>query len=210
MFKLKNRVLAGGLLCFMTLTAAAGQSNSKQGKEPKPAEPADAKSLAAGNEESYIIGPEDVLTVNVWKEPELTRTLPVRNDGKISMPLLNDVQAAGLTPMQLGTLITERLRKFVADPQVTVIINAINSRKFYITGEMSRTGAYPLAPDMTVMQAIASAGGFTQFANQSKIYVLRSENGKKVKHPFNYKEVLKGNNPGQDILLKPGDIIVVP
>ncbi len=190
----------------------AGAQNRGNGKPEKPAKPGESSEALAGAlaPDAYIIGADDVLTINVWKENELTRVVPVRPDGKISIPLLNDVQAVGLTPLQLGTLITERLRKFLADPQVTVIVNAINSRKIYITGEMARTGAYPLAPEMTVMQAIATAGGFSQFANPRKIYVLRSVGGKKVKYPFNYKEVLKGNNPEQDILLKPGDIIVVP
>ncbi|MBI3404904.1 MAG: polysaccharide biosynthesis/export family protein [Acidobacteria bacterium] len=210
MSKSAKSIVAVVLMSFAIPCAVLAQANSKPAKSPKPADATDSQLATGPVDDSYVIGAEDVLTINVWKEIELTKTLPVRNDGKISMPLLNDVQAAGLTPMQLGTLITERLKKFIGDPQVTVIVNQINSRKIYITGEMSRTGAYPLSPGMTVMQAIASAGGFSQYANPSKTYILRSENGKKVKYPFNYKAVLKGNNPEQDILLKPGDVIVVP
>ncbi len=174
------------------------------------AEAADARPAAGSEDPGYVIGSEDVLTISVWKEQELTRTVPVRPDGKISIPLLNDVQAAGLTPMQLGTLITERLRKFIADPQVTVIVSAINSRRIYIVGETNRPGAFPMLPDMTVLQALSSAGGFSQYADAKKIYVLREENGKTMKFPFNYKEVLKGLRPEQNIKLKPGDTIVVP
>ncbi|MGA8870832.1 MAG: polysaccharide biosynthesis/export family protein [Candidatus Acidiferrales bacterium] len=159
---------------------------------------------------NYVIGPQDVLDIDVWKEPELTRSVPVRPDGKISLALLNDVQAAGLTPTQLSEEITTKLKKFMTDPQVTVIVTQINSQRVYILGEMTRPGAYPLLPGMTVLQALSSAGGFTIFANSKKIYVLRSEGGKQEKLPFNYKEVVKGKNADENIVLKAGDQIVVP
>ncbi len=159
---------------------------------------------------NYVIGPQDVLDIDVWKETELTRSVPVRPDGKISLPLLNDVQAAGLTPTQLSEEITTELKKFITDPQVTVIVTQINSQRVYILGEMTRPGAYPLLPGMTVLQALSSAGGFTPFANMKKIYVLRNEGGKQEKFPFNYKEVVKGKNAEQNIVLKAGDQIVVP
>ena len=114
---------------------------------------------------NYVIGGQDVLDISVWKEAELTRTVPVRPDGKISLPLLNDVQAAGLTPTQLAAQITESLKKFVTNPQVTVIVTQINSQRIYILGEVNRAGAYPLLPNMTILQGLSSAGGFTQFAN---------------------------------------------
>jgi len=158
---------------------------------------------------AYVIGADDTLSVSVWKEPELTSTLPVRADGMISMPLLNDVQAAGLTPMQLAASITEKLKKYVEDPHVTVTVAAMNSQKIYLTGEVSHGGVMPLTPGMTVLQALASAG-FTQFANTTKIYVLRNENGSQKKYPVNYKKLLKGEASDQNILLKPGDTIVVP
>jgi len=159
---------------------------------------------------NYIIGPQDVLDISVWKEAELTRQVPVRPDGKISLPLLNDVRAAGLTPNQLAAQITASLKKFVTDPQVTVIVTQINSQRVYILGEVARTGAYPLLPDMTVLQALSSAGGFTQFANKKKIYMLRTENGKQTKYPFDYKAVIEGKRPEMDLVLKAGDTIVVP
>ncbi len=139
----------------------------------------------------------------------MKETLPVRPDGKISLPLLNDVQAAGLTPVQLKDSITEKLKKYIADPRVTVVVTAMNSRRIFVTGEVTHSGPMNLLPHMTVLQALAEAG-FTQFANLKGIYLLRTENGKQVKLPFNYKEVVKGNHPEQNIALKPGDTVVVP
>ena len=168
------------------------------------------KSESVVNSETFIIGSEDVLQISVWKEPDLSRELPVRSDGKISLALLNDVQAAGLTPRQLSDSITEKLKKFISDPQVSVIVKQINSRKYYLLGEVKKPGVFPLSSDMTVLQALSVAGGFNDFANLSKIYVLRQENGKSVRYPFNYKQVLKGEAAEQNRLLKPNDTIVVP
>ncbi len=165
---------------------------------------------SATSDPAFVIGAEDVLAINVWKEAELSRTVPVRPDGMISLPLVNDVKAAGLTPIQLAASITEKLRKFVTDPQVTVIVQTINSKKIHILGEVGRAGTFALLPDMTILQALAGAGGFTQYAKKSKIYVLRMEDGKQSKIPFNYDEVIKGKKPEQNILLKSGDTIVVP
>jgi polysaccharide biosynthesis/export protein len=169
-----------------------------------------AVKVPATTDPNYIIGAQDVLDISVWKEPEITRTVPVRPDGKISLPLLNDVQAAGLTPAQLTAEITTSLRKFVTDPEVTVIVEQINSQRVYILGEVTRPGAYPLLPGMTVLQALSSSGGFTQFANEKKIYVLRRVNGNQEKYFFNYKDVLNGKRADQNIALKAGDTIVVP
>ena len=163
--------------------------------------------ISAANNSTYVIGPEDTLHVAVWKEPDLTATLPVRPDGKISMPLLNDVQAAGLTPMQLSASIAEKLKKYVTDPRVTIVVTAMNSQRIYVLGEVTHTGAMPLTPNMTVLQALATAG-FTQFANTKGIYILRQQNGKQEKIPVNYKQLIKGNAP--NITLKPGDTVVVP
>ena len=146
----------------------------------------------------------------MWKEPELTRVVPVRPDGKISLPLLNDVKAAGLTPTQLAAQITESLKKFVTNPQVTVIVSQINSQRVYVLGEVARPGAYPLLPGMTILQALSSAGGFSQFAKMKNIYLMREVDGKQEKHPFNYKEVIKAEHSEQNLVLKAGDTIVVP
>jgi polysaccharide biosynthesis/export protein len=159
---------------------------------------------------TYIIGPQDMLNVSVWKEPDLSGIVQVRPDGKVSIPLLNDVQAAGLTTLKLSSQITVGLKKYVADPRVTVVVTAINSRRVYVLGEVTHAGSFALLPDMTVLQAISDAGGLTPFAHGKKIYVLRNEGGQQVKYPFNYNQVLKGESPEQNFPLKSGDTIVVP
>jgi polysaccharide biosynthesis/export protein len=171
-----------------------------------PAQIATAANSQGGPE--YVIGPEDVLHIAVWKENDLTATLPVRPDGKISLPLLNDVQASGLTPQQLADSVTEKLRKYIADPRVTVVVTAINSKRIYLVGEVSHVGATPMLPNMTVLQALSSAG-INQFAKTKGIYVLRMENGKQQKLPVNYRKLVKGDVQ-QNYVLQPGDTIVVP
>jgi len=157
----------------------------------------------------YVIGPEDVLHIAVWKENDLTATLPVRPDGKISLPLLDDVQAAGLTPKQLSESVTEKLKKYIADPRVTVVVTSINSKRIYLVGEVLHPGATPMLPNMTVLQALSSAG-LNQFANTKKIYVLRTQNGKQEKMPVDYRRIVKGERIDQNYMLQPGDTIVVP
>jgi polysaccharide export outer membrane protein len=166
-----------------------------------------ASASLAGPE--YVIGPEDVLHIAVWKENDLTATLPVRPDGKISLPLLDDVQAAGLTPKQLADSVTEKLRKYIADPRVTVVVTAINSKRIYLLGEVTHAGAMPMLPNMTVLQALSSAG-LNQFANTKRIYILRTENGKQKKLPVPYRKLVKGEDIEQNYILQPGDTIVVP
>ncbi len=156
----------------------------------------------------YIIGADDMLHVSVWKEAELTVTLPVRPDGKISLPLIHDVQAAGLTPVQLSESIAGKLKKYLSDPRVSVEVTQMNSQRVFVIGEVLRGGPVPLLPGMTVLQALGSAG-FTQFANTRGIYVLRVEAGKQTKIPIRYKQALRGNTE-QNIPLKPGDTVVVP
>lgn len=195
------------LMLAQDQTATASTSRDAKPAQTTVASNAGANLSTAGPD--YVIGAEDTLHISVWKEPDLTATLPVRPDGKISLPLLDDVQAAGMTPLQLKDLITERLKKYVADPRVTVVVTAMNSQRIFVTGEVLHTGAVPLLPHMTVLQALASAG-FTQFADLKHIYILRTENGQPVKHPFNYKEVVKGRSSSDNIALKPGDTVVVP
>ena len=166
--------------------------------------------LPSTQDPNYIIGPQDIIDISVWKEPDFSRSVPVRPDGKISLPLLNDVQAAGLTPAQLGAQITTNLTKYVTNPQVTVIVSQINSQRIYILGEVARAGAYSLIPEMNVLQALSNAGGLTAFANSKKIYILRQDSGKQQKIYFNYKDVVSGKVPDQNIALKAGDTIVVP
>jgi polysaccharide export outer membrane protein len=196
------------LLGFVTIGMWAQDTDESAAKPGKAAAP-EARSSAPAVPADYVIGADDTLHITVWKEPEMSATLPVRPDGKISLPLLDDVQAAGMTPMQLGASIKEKLKKYIADPRVTVVVTAMNSQRIFVTGEVTHTGAMPLLPHMTMLQALSSAG-FTQFANVKNIYLLRTENGEQVKLPFNYKEVVKGNHPEQNIMLKPGDTVVVP
>ncbi|HXM22332.1 MAG TPA: polysaccharide biosynthesis/export family protein [Terriglobales bacterium] len=189
-------------------TARVEAQNAAKGKDKPAADSSPSQPVSVAGP-GYIIGADDVLLVSVWKEPDLTTTLPVRPDGNISLPLLNDVAAAGLSPTQLAASITEKLKKFVADPRVTVVVTQINSQRIYVMGEVQHTGAIQLLPNMTVLQALADAG-FTQFANTKGIYVLRAENGRQQKIPVNYKRLLKGQAIDQNIILKPGDTIVVP
>jgi len=172
----------------------------------------DSKPMASpeASDPAYVIGPEDVLDISVWREPEVSRVVPVRPDGRISLPLIHDVEAAGMSPQQLGVSVTEKLRKYITDPQVTVMVTAMNSQRVFVVGEVLRAGAFPLLPAMTVLQALSSAGGFTTFANVKKVRVVRTRNGKQVEIPFNYRDVLKGEKPDQNIKLEPGDTIIVP
>ena len=209
------RALRECLAVLAMATALAGltaaQDPAAQQAEKKPAAAASAPAAkSATDDPDFVIGPEDGLRIDVWKEPELTVSVQVRPDGKISLPLLNDVQAAGFTPLQLAASITTKLKKYLADPQVTVVVQTIQSRRFYIMGEVSKPAGYPMLHGLTVLQALAGAGSFSQFANTKKIYILRNIDGKQVKIPFNYKEVIKGLHPEQNIELKPGDTIVVP
>ncbi|HLY60732.1 MAG TPA: polysaccharide biosynthesis/export family protein [Terriglobia bacterium] len=200
-------------LLLLTGLAQASFAQKKKGADkttPGPASASSEQRAADVDASSYIIGPEDVLDINVWKEPDNSKTVPVRPDGKISLPLLNDVTAAGLTPMQLQGVLTEGLKKFISEPQVTVIVTQVNSRRVYVLGEVTRTGALPMLPNMTVLQALSAAGGLSQYAKTNGIYVLRTENGHQATLPFNYKDVVRGKRPEQNILLKPGDTIVVP
>jgi len=199
-----------GLLLSLIATGLWAQDHARSADKGKDTALVDAPHdpLSAAPPD-YVIGADDMLQVSVWKEPDLTNTLPVRPDGKISLPLLNDVQAAGLTPMQLAASITEKLKKFLADPRVTVVVTQINSQRVYVLGEVLHTGAMNLLPNMTVLQALATAG-FTPFANTGGIYVLRVENGEQKKVPVRYKKLIKGEAMDQNIALKPGDTIVVP
>ena len=210
---IKVPILLVGFLLWSPAYAqnTQGQASATvQGQKTEPKANTSNPTTPATTDTAYRIGPQDVVQIDVWKEPEITRTIPVRPDGKISLPLLNDVQASGLTAMQLAGVIRDGLTKYLTNPQVTVTVTQINSRRVFITGEVSRVGAIPLLPNMTALQALSSAGGFTQFARPKNIYILRVVDGKQVKYPFNYREVVKGKYEEQNILLQPGDVIVVP
>ena len=211
----RNAIVVAVTACLMAGGTRAGSDRRPAQDKQEAAKGAKSQTTAttvqsAGEDPAYKIGPQDVLKIDVWKEEQLTRTVPVRPDGKITLPLLNDVQAVGLTPMELAGVISDQLKRFINGPQVTVSVTEINSRRVYVNGEVTKSGAYALLPHMTVLQALSSSGGFTQFARIKNIYVLRTESGKQIKMPFNYKEAISGKNVAQNIELQPGDVIVVP
>jgi polysaccharide biosynthesis/export protein len=204
-----KRILIAALMVLPSLTLFAQSKLVDQPKNPV-STAVDRPPVAATADPSYTIGPEDVINIAVWKEPDFTATVPVRPDGKISLQLIGDVQAAGKTPAVLADDLTALLKKYIAEPRVTVMVTTINSRRVFLLGEITRPGPIVITAGMTVLQAIAAAGGPTVYANSKKIYVLRTENGHETRFPFNYKEALKGGVGGQNIPLKPGDTIVVP
>jgi polysaccharide export outer membrane protein len=216
--KLPLAVLVAALLAMSVAGITQSPSASIPATADKAAPPPDAAPKTAADDAAtkdstdtahYIIGPEDNLQITVWKEPTLSGTIPVRPDGMISMVLLGDLPAAGKTPMQLSADIAERLKKYIQDPIVTVVVLGINSQKIFIIGEVGHVGAIALSAGMSPLQAIAAAGGLSPFANSKHIYILRGVGNKRVKIPFNYKQALKGENK-QDVSLEPGDTIVVP
>jgi len=158
----------------------------------------------------YVIGPDDVLTIVFWREKDLSGDVAVRPDGKISLPLLNDVEAAGLTPEELRLRVTAAAEKLIEEPTVTVVVKEINSRKVFITGQVAKPGPYPLNGPTTVVQLLAIAGGVLEYADEKNIAIMRTENGKSVSLRFNYDQVKKRRNLEQNIQLKPGDTIIVP
>jgi polysaccharide export outer membrane protein len=170
-----------------------------------------AESTTTPHDASFVIGNDDLLAINVWKEPELTRSIPVRLDGRISLPLVGEVQAAGRTPLQLEHDIAVKLRNYIDQPEVTVMIEKINSQKFNVLGQVMNPGSYSLTLATTVLDGIAAAGGFRDFAKQKDIYVLRQDSsGGQSRIAFNYKEIIKGKHLEQNIKLEPRDTIVVP
>jgi len=204
------------VVMLMFCVCISGWCVAQAGPEGKPqtAAPAasgQAETASRPHDDTFVIGTEDVLAINVWKEPDISRSIPVRSDGKISLPLAGEIQAAGRTPLKLEQEIASRLKNFIADPEVTVMIEQINSQKFNILGEVARPGTYPLTNSATVLDAIALAGGFRDFAKRKSIYVLRQNpDGTKSRLPFNYKNVIKGVDSDQNVKLQPGDTVVIP
>ncbi|MGA2908874.1 MAG: polysaccharide biosynthesis/export family protein [Terracidiphilus sp.] len=183
---------------------------SVAGPATAPASPQGAPSPAAGtNSDSYVIGASDVLTVTVWNQPTLSGTILVRPDGMITVALIGDVQASGMTPLQLANQIATELKKYYTDPNVSVVISQIHSKLVYLLGEVEKKGPVDMTPGMTLLNAIAYAGGLTDYANTKKMYILRGETGKQQKIPVRYKDALKGISEC-NLILEPGDTIVVP
>ena len=207
--------LAASCLCVLLSSSLWGQAaaNDKQSSAPaqKASAPASDSSAAKAHDDSFIIGNDDVLAINVWKEPDISRSIPVRSDGKISLPLVGEVQAAGRTPLKLEQEITSKLQSFISQPEVTVIVQQINSQKFNVLGMVAHPGTFLITNSPTVLDAIALAGGFRDFAKQKSIYILRQNaDGTETRIPFNYKDVVKGKNPEQNVKIQPRDTIVVP
>jgi len=193
-------------------TAKPSPSTTATTQAGKPTQPETSQGNSPlGDNQAYVIGESDILDINVWKEREVSRTIPVRPDGKISLPLIGEIQASGMTPLQLQNNITRRLKSFLANPEVTVIVTEPRSHHFNIVGGVAKPGAYPLTQSMTVFDAISLAGGFRDFAKETKIYVLRTlPGGTKARLPFNYKDAIKGKKGENNVVLNPGDTIVVP
>jgi polysaccharide export outer membrane protein len=206
------------LICVLScglLQAQSGSGTSKADAQTAPATAAAQLAVpAAGigtDDASYVIGVDDVLSINVWKEAEISRVVPVRSDGKISLALVGEVTAGGKTPKELKAEITEKLKSFISEPEVTVIVQEMRSKKFNILGMVNRAGSYPLTSSMTVLDGLALSGGFRDFAKKKAIYVLRKKaDGTEERLLFNYNDVIKGKNGEQNVKLIPGDTVVVP
>jgi polysaccharide export outer membrane protein len=200
----------------LALTASAQTQQKPAATNGAPAVPAAAAAVAAPRATDpvvppgYVIGTDDVLSIVYWKDKDMSADAKVRPDGRIALPLINEVNAAGLTPEELHAKIVEESKKYMEDANITVVVREINSRKAFITGEVNKPGPYPLTAPTTVMQLISMAGGLREYANAKKIMIMRSENGKQISLPFNYKDVASGKKLNQNIQLKPGDTVVVP
>lgn len=208
-----NRCLAAiSFAAALAAQPAGAQAPARGTPAPKPQPPAVTPTAPAGVAlpADYIIGPEDVLQVLFWREKDMSADVIVRPDGKISLPLLNDVVVAGLTPDQVRQQVTEEAKKFVEDPNATVVVKQINSRKVYITGNVERPGPFPLLRATTVLQLIAMAGGLKEFAKAGDIVVVRSDLGQQLSYGFSYDDLKNRKNLSQNILLKPGDVVIVP
>jgi polysaccharide export outer membrane protein len=202
------RASTAGILFFIFSAYGSAQSESTSSGVPRAS---DAASVAKPHDGGYLIGAGDVLAINVWKEPDITRDIPVRPDGRISLPLVGELQAAGKTPLQLEHDIAAKLQTYITEADVTVIVQQINSEKINVMGRVMKAGSYPLSGTTTVLDAIAAAGGFQEFAKQKSIYVLRANGaGGQTRIPFNYKDVIKGKHPEQNIKLQSSDTVVVP
>jgi polysaccharide biosynthesis/export protein len=204
---MKRLVYAGiiGSLVFFIATLIAYPQTDKEVVLKK-----ESQAEGVADRDHYVIGPEDVLYIHVWKEDALSRTIPVRMDGNISLPLIHEIKAAGLTPLQLEAAITERLKGFYENPTVSVTVMETNSFKVYVSGEVRTPGVYRLRSETTILQIIPMAGGFTDWAKQRKILVIRKENGKETRITVDYKKAMKGDDPSSNVVLKPGDTIIVP
>ena len=199
-----------GLSFVLWLASGAAQETQPADGAGAVATKSTQSSAARDGSSEYRVGPGDVLVISVWKEPEVSSTEMVRPDGKITMPLIHDLDIGDMTPSGIAQLVVERLRPLISDPRVTVTVKEIHSKVAYVIGEVGRAGQYDVIQPTTVLQLLTQAGGLTPFAKAKSIYVLRATNGKQEKLPFNYKDVISGKNMQQNILLKAGDTVIVP
>lgn len=206
-----RRILNVGIIGVLILFIYISVSYSQGGKEDKDIIlKKQAQAEIAADSDRYVIGSEDVLYIHVWKEETLSKTVSVRMDGMISMPLVDEIQAAGITPLQLKEKLTEKLKDFVEAPNVTVIVMEANSFKVYVSGQVKSPGVLRLRSETSLAQAISLVGGFSDWANQSRIIIIRKEKGQEKRFTVNYKKIVKGQDLSLNILLKPGDTIIVP
>ena len=205
---MKKLLISTGIVGFWLISFFVPTVFSQEDEKVLSAKQAQAE--VAADSDRYVIGSEDVLYIHVWKEETLSKTVSVRMDGKISMPLIDEIQAAGVTPLKLKEILTERLKEFVEIPTVTVIVMEANSFKVYISGQVKSAGVYRLRSETTLAQMISMAGGLGEWANKSKIIIIRKENGKEKRFTINYKKIVKGKDLNSNILLKSGDTIIVP
>jgi polysaccharide export outer membrane protein len=206
---LRTKRWIAAAICIATCSGAWGQTISKDSAAA--GNGVTLSSPAKAHDDSFIIGNDDVLAINVWKEPDISRSIPVRSDGRISLPLVGEVQAAGETPARLESEIASKLKSYIAEPEVTVIVQQINSQKFNILGQVAKPGSYVITNEPTVLDAIAMAGGFRDFAKQKSIYILRQKSdGSQARLAFNYKDVVKGLNVSQNVKLQARDTVIVP
>lgn len=203
-------LFVAGAAIAQASVAAAGQAAAPSASTSPARAPATTAAPVAVPPPGYVIGPDDVLSVVFWRDKDMSVEVAVRPDGRISLPLLNDVQAAGLTPPQLRDRLTDEAKRYVEDPNVTVMVRQINSRKVYVTGEVVKPGPYPLTGPTTVLQMLATAGGLREYADEKNIVIVRVEDGRTHGYPFNYRDVTKRKNLKQNLELKPGDTILVP
>ena len=200
----KISFLGIGLIVCLAMTAQ-GFSQESKGASPQ----GQSGKKVAADSDSYVIGPEDVLDIFVWKETELSRKVPVRQDGKISLPLVGEIQAAGLTPLKLKEQLIEKIKEYIEVPNVTVTVMEANSFKVYISGQVAKPGAHVLRSETTFLQFISMIGGFTEWANQRKVLLIRQEQGAQKRYIINYKKIISGDDLSQNMVLKSGDTIIV-
>jgi polysaccharide export outer membrane protein len=203
-----KKMFSIGMIGVWFVLVSVAMVHPQEGKDVSLQKQSQAEGVV--DSDKYLIGPEDVLSIHVWKEESLSKTYLVRMDGKISMPLIDEIQAAGLTPLQLKEILIQKLQEFIDSPNVSVTVTEANSFKVYVSGEVKTPGVYRLRSKTSLVQIISMVGGFTEWANQKKILIIRKENGKENRMTVNYKKIVRGGKSSSDVFLQSGDTIIVP